>query len=315
MENILRIENICVKNKETLILNDICLDLKKSEVLGIIGESGCGKSTLIRSIIGMLNKEEKVSEGSIYFNDKNLINASSDELNSIRGSEMGIVFQNPASTLNPTKKIGKQFIEAITSHEKMKKSLCIEKSLDILEKLNLKDGRCILDSYPFEMSGGMNQRIAIALSLILNPKILIADEPTSALDPTIQSQVINEMINIKEEFNTSIIIVTHSMEVISQIADKVAVMYNGEIVEYGRKEDVLHSPSHPYTEALIDSVPKINGDLPKGIKGNPPYFDKNIKGCSFYDRCTCGEEECRYTKQILKDKGNQHLIRCSVMEK
>lgn len=315
MEKLLRIENICVNNKETQILNDICLDLNKSEVLGIIGESGCGKSTLIRTIIGMLNKEECVTEGSIYFNDKDLINISSNELSRIRGNEMGIVFQNPASTLNPTKKIGKQFIEAITSHEKMKKSECIGKSLDILEKLNLKDGKCILDSYPFEMSGGMNQRIAIALSMILNPKILIADEPTSALDPTIQSQVINEMINIKEEFNTSIIIVTHSMEVVSQMADKVAVMYNGEIVEYGRKEDVLNSPSHPYTRALIESVPKINGNLPKGIKGNPPYFDKNIKGCSFYDRCTCGREECRENKQVLKDKGKKHYIRCSVMER
>ncbi|MDO5517283.1 MAG: ABC transporter ATP-binding protein [Clostridium sp.] len=315
MKKLLHIENIYVKNNETLILKDICLDLDKSEVLGIIGESGCGKSTLIRSIIGMLNKNEKVVEGNIYFNDKNLTDISSAEFSKIRGNEMGIVFQNPAATLNPTKKIGKQFIEAITSHEKIKKSLCIEKSLNILEKLNLQDGKCILDSYPHEMSGGMNQRIAIALSMILNPQILIADEPTSALDPTIQAQVINEMINIKEEFDTSIIIVTHSMEVISQIADKVAVMYNGEIVEYGRKEDVLLSPSHPYTKALIDSVPKFNGELPKGIKGNPPYFDKNIKGCCFYDRCTCGKEECRDNKQILKHKGKQHYIRCDVMEK
>lgn len=315
MEKLLKIENINVDNDGTRILKDICLELDEGEILGIIGESGCGKSTLIRAIIGMPGDKESIIEGKINFKENNLVDISEEEFNKIRGSQMGIVFQNPASTLNPTKKIGKQFIEVIRSHGKMKKSECIKRSLDILEKLNLTDGRCILDSYPFEMSGGMNQRIAIALSMILNPKILIADEPTSALDPTIQSQVINEMINIKEKFNTSIIIVTHSMEVISKIADRVAVMYNGEIIEYGNKEDILNNPVHPYTKALLESVPKINGELPKGIKGNPPYFDKDLKGCSFYDRCSVSRDKCNKYRQNLHEYKNGHYVRCNVMEK
>lgn len=315
MEKLLKIENINVDNDGTLILKDICLELDEGEILGIIGESGCGKSTLMRTIIGMPYDKEKIVKGEINFKGNNLVDISKEEFNNIRGREMGVVFQNPISSLNPTKKIGKQFIEVIRSHKPMKKSDCIKKSLEILEKLNLKDGRCILESYPFEMSGGMNQRIAIALSIILNPKILIADEPTSALDPTNQLQVINEIVSIKEKFNTSIIIVTHSMEVISKMADRVAVMYNGEFVEYGDKAAILNNPVHPYTKALIGSVPKINGKIPKGIKGNPPYFDKNLKGCSFYERCSISRDECNKHRQSLQEYKKGHYVRCNVMEK
>ncbi|HCW52937.1 MAG TPA: ABC transporter ATP-binding protein [Clostridium sp.] len=315
MEKLLMINNLRVENIGTLILKDIFLELNEGEILGIIGESGSGKSTLIRAVIGMPGSKEKIVQGEVIFDEKDLVSICQEEFYNIRGSKMGIVFQNPASTLNPTKKIGKQFIEVIRSHEKIKKKDCIERSLDILEKLNLKDGRCILDSYPFEMSGGMNQRIAIALSMILKPKILITDEPTSALDSAVQSQVIDEMVSIKENLNTSIVIVTHSMDVISKIADRVAVMYNGEIVEYGKKEDILNNPVHPYTKALIASVPKINGKTPIGIKGNPPYFDNSLEGCSFYDRCSVSKISCSKYNQNLKGYKKGHYVRCNVIEK
>ena len=314
MDTILKVENLHVNNKNTQILKEITFDLKKGEILGIVGESGCGKSTLIRALIQMMGKQEEVTKGNIYFKNKDMLKMSPKEIRNLRGKEISVIFQNPGDTLNPVRTIGKQFIEVLKNHEKISKKEALKKSMDILEKVNLKHSECILNSYPFELSGGMKQRVVMALSMIMEPDLLVADEPTSALDVTVQSQVVKEMMKLRDNFNTSIVVVTHSMGVVSHMADKVIVMYGGKIVEYGPKEEVLNNPQHPYTKALIDAIPKLNGKLPVGIKGSPPNFGLKEEGCSFAPRCKIATKECFKIHQSLKYIGNDRFIACSHME-
>lgn len=314
METILKVENLYVKNKEVEILKNISFDIKKGEILGIVGESGCGKSTLIRSLIAMNENNEEIVKGDISFKNKSILNMPPKEMRKLRGSEIGVVFQNPGSTLNPIRKIGKQFIESLKSHNKISKKEALAKAESILEKVNLKDAKCILNSYPYELSGGMKQRVAMAMALIMEPEILVADEPTSALDVTVQAQVVKEMMKLRDSFDTSIIIVTHSMGVVSSMVDKIAVMYAGCIVEYGDKESILKNPKHPYTEALINAIPKLDGKLPIGIKGNPPSFQLENKGCSFFPRCSKANKECLVRNQQLNYIGDNRWIACSYIE-
>ena len=314
MKEILKVKDLSVNNNSVKILKNISFNIKKGEILGIVGESGCGKSTLIRALIQMMNKSEKITNGEILFNEKNLLLLDNKQIRKLRGNNLAVIFQNPGATLNPIRKIGKQFVQTMQSHMNINKNEALEKAANMLEKVNLKDSKCILNSYPFELSGGMKQRVTIALAMILEPEILIADEPTSALDVTVQAQVVKEMMSLRDNFQTSIIIVTHSMSVISQMVDKVAVMYSGNMVEYGDKEDILRNPKHPYTKALIDAVPKMDGTMPKGIKGNPPLFTENITGCSFAPRCEKCNEVCIKNQQYLKKMHDGRYIACDYVE-
>ena len=314
MKEILKVKDLSVNNNSVKILKNISFNIKKGEILGIVGESGCGKSTLIRALIQMMNKSEEIISGEILFNERNLLSLDSKQIRKLRGNNLAVIFQNPGATLNPIRKIGKQFVQTMQSHMNINKNEALEKAANMLEKVNLKDSKCILNSYPFELSGGMKQRFTIALAMILEPEILIADEPTSALDVTVQAQVVKEMMSLRDNFQTSIIIVTHSMSVISQMVDKVAVMYSGNMVEYGDKEDILRNPKHPYTKALIDAVPKLNGTMPKGIKGNPPLFTENITGCSFAPRCEKCNEVCIKNQQYLKKMHDGRYIACDYVE-
>ena len=314
MKEILKVKDLSVSNKDVEILKNISFQIKKGEILGIVGESGCGKSTLIRALIQMMNKSEEIISGEILFNERNLLSLDSKQIRKLRGNNLAVIFQNPGATLNPIRKIGKQFVQTMQSHMNINQNEALEKAANMLEKVNLKDSKCILNSYPFELSGGMKQRVTIALAMILEPEILIADEPTSALDVTVQAQVVKEMMSLRDNFQTSIIIVTHSMSVISQMVDKVAVMYSGNIVEYGDKEDILRNPKHPYTKALIDAVPKMDGTMPKGIKGNPPLFTENITGCSFAPRCEKCNEVCIKNQQYLKKMHDGRYIACDYVE-
>lgn len=311
METVLRVENLHIENQEIEILRDISLSIGKGEIIGIVGESGCGKSTLLRALFQMMNKDEKITKGNIYFNDKSIINKHPKKMRELMGSKIGVVFQNPGSTLNPTRKIGTQFIEVMQSHIKISKKDALESAVAMLEKVNLKDAKCIINSYPFELSGGMKQRVAIALAMIMNPEILLVDEPTSALDVTVQAQVIKEMMKLRDDFGTSIIIVTHSMGVVSYMADKVAVMYAGSIVEYGDKKSVLNNPMHPYTKALINAIPKLDGKLPQGIKGAPPLFTERNYGCSFAPRCPKSNEYCKSKNQKLLKINDDRYVACN----
>lgn len=314
MSTLFEVKNLSIINNNMKILKDINLKVDKGEILGIIGESGCGKSTLIRAVSRMLNEGEKITEGRVLFDGIDLFDLSEGEMKKIRGRGIGIVFQNPASTFNPVIKIGKQFIEAINVHKKMNKKQCIKECAELMKKLNLNDAECILDSYTFELSGGMNQRTAIALAMIMKPKLLICDEPTSALDVTVQAQVVKELKGLRDDFNTSMIVVAHSMGVICNMADKVAVMYAGQIIEYGKCGEILNNPLHPYTKALINAVPVMNGDLPKPIKGNMHSFEGEISGCCFAERCDLCSEECYIGNTKFIEISDDHFVRCSLIK-
>ena len=310
MTTILEIEKLNVSYHGTSILQDINMKVEKGEILGIVGESGSGKSTLLKAIIGLLGDNGRVESGRVSFDQVDLLRISKKELRNIRGTQLGMVFQNPGMSFNPIRKIGSQFLEALKNHRKIDEAQAMKQILDMFAKLGLGDGKRILNSYPFELSGGMNQRVAIALAMIMNPQLLLADEPTSALDVTVQAQCVKEMMDLRDHFGTTIIIVTHNMGVVSHMADKVAVMYAGDLVEYGSKTDVLNHPEHPYTKALIASIPQIGGTLPKGIPGQPPAFGQVFTGCSFSTRCHLCDDICIHEKPVMHNCENGHTVFC-----
>ena len=308
---ILNLKNLSVSYGDINILKDIDLSLKKGEILGIVGESGSGKSTLIKSIMGILDENASI-DGEINFEGKDLASLSLKDYRKIKGKEISMIFQNPTEYFNPTRKISKQFIEAIRSHNDISKQEIQKKSINTFKFLGLQDGKKIWNSYPFELSGGMNQRVAIALSIMLEPKILLADEPTSALDVTVQAQVVKELLKLRQKLNTSIILVTHNIGVASYMSDNIGVMYGGRIIEYGESEELINNPKHPYTKILINSVPVINGNIPNGIEGSLPNFQDIKEGCVFLDRCKYASRECKIKVPSAKYWGKSHWSSCLI---
>lgn len=308
---ILNLKNLSVSYGDINILKDIDLSLKEGEILGIVGESGSGKSTLIKSIMGILDENASI-DGEINFEGKDLTSLSLKDYRKIKGNEISMIFQNPTEYFNPTRKISKQFIETIRSHNDISKQEIQKKAINTFKFLGLQDGKKIWNSYPFELSGGMNQRVAIALSIMLEPKILLADEPTSALDVTVQAQVVKELLKLRQELNTSIILVTHNIGVASYMADNIGVMYGGRIIEYGESEELINNPKHPYTKMLINSVPVINGQIPSGIEGSSPNFQDIKEGCVFLDRCKYASRECKIKVPSAKYWGKSHWSSCLI---
>lgn len=308
---ILNLKNLSVSYGDINILKDIDLSLKKGEILGIVGESGSGKSTLIKSIMGILDENASI-DGEINFEGKDLASLSLKDYRKIKGKEISMIFQNPTEYFNPTRKISKQFIETIRSHNDISKQEIQKKSINTFKFLGLQDGKKIWNSYPFELSGGMNQRVAIALSIMLEPKILLADEPTSALDVTVQAQVVKELLKLRQKLNTSIILVTHNIGVASYMSDNIGVMYGGRIIEYGESEELISNPKHPYTKMLINSVPVINGNIPNGIEGSLPNFQDIKEGCVFLDRCKYATRECKIKVPSAKYWGKSHWSSCLI---
>ena len=308
---ILNLKNLSVSYGDINILKDIDLSLKKGEILGIVGESGSGKSTLIKSIMGILDENASI-DGEIHFEGKDLASLSLKDYRKIKGKEISMIFQNPTEYFNPTRKISKQFIETIRSHNDISKPEIQKKSINTFKFLGLQDGKKIWNSYPFELSGGMNQRVAIALSIMLEPKILLADEPTSALDVTVQAQVVKELLKLRQKLNTSIILVTHNIGVASYMSDNIGVMYGGRIIEYGESEELINNPKHPYTKMLINSVPVINGNIPNGIEGSLPNFQDIKEGCVFLDRCKYASRECKIKVPSAKYWGKSHWSSCLI---
>ena len=308
---ILNLKNLSVSYGDINILKDIDLSLKKGEILGIVGESGSGKSTLIKSIMGILDENASI-DGEINFEGKDLASLSLKDYRKIKGKEISMIFQNPTEYFNPTRKISKQFIETIRSHNDISKQEIQKKSINTFKFLGLQDGKKIWNSYPFELSGGMNQRVAIALSIMLEPKILLADEPTSALDVTVQAQVVKELLKLRQKLNTSIILVTHNIGVASYMSDNIGVMYGGRIIEYGESEELINNPKHPYTKMLINSVPVINGNIPNGIEVSLPNFQEIKEGCVFLDRCKYASRECKIKVPSAKYWGKSHWSSCLI---
>lgn len=254
MKPLLEIKNLNINYKNIKAVKNINFVLEDNQIISIVGESGSGKSTLIRAILRLLSPGGEIESGNIFFLEKDILSLNKKELNKLRGKDIGMIFQDPNSTIDPIKTVEKQFLEYILEHNNISKKEAIEIAKEYLLKLNLTDVDRILKSYPFELSGGMKQRVAIAMAISQKPKLLLTDEPTSALDVTIQAQVIYELKKIRENFKTSIILVTHNIGVAAHISDKIAVMKNGEIIEFGDREQIIKNPRKEYTKALLNSI-------------------------------------------------------------
>lgn len=255
---LLDIQHVEISYAGTPVVHDVTLQMQPGEILGIVGESGSGKSTVIKAAMGLLGKNGAVTRGDIYYRGKNVLEAKGEELRKMRGPGMGMIFQNTGASLCPIRRIEEQLYESVLQHEKISHSEVRRRALELFEKMKLRDGERILKSYPFELSGGMNQRVGIMMAMIMNPDLLFADEPTSALDVTVQAQVVREMVKLRELFGTGIAIVTHNIGVVEYMADQIAVLYQGKLVEYGTKEEVLYHPQEPYTRQLIGAVLRMD---------------------------------------------------------
>ena len=255
--SILRYENVDISYNGNTVVKDINFKLDEGEILGIVGESGSGKTTVIKAAMNLLGKGGLVTRGDIWFKDMDIPDLSDKQMRKINGPEIGMIFQNSGSAFCPIRTVGDQLYEAMRAHEKISKEDFRIKATELFEKIGFNDVQRILKSYPFELSGGMQQRVGVAAAMLMNPKVLLADEPTSALDVSIQRLVIDEMLKVREMFGTSMIIVSHNIGVIGAMADNVIVMKDGQIIEYGKKDEVLNSPKEEYTKKLMSAVPKL----------------------------------------------------------
>ncbi len=239
------------------VVHDVSFQLHPGEILGLVGESGSGKSTLIKAAMGLLGSSGTVTRGDIWFEGKNLPDLSEKEMRHICGEKIGMIFQDCGASMSPIRTIGEQIVESMAAHRRVDVAAAKATAMELFEKLHFKDGERVWNSYPFELSGGMNQRAGIAIAMLMNPTVLMADEPTSALDVAVQRQVVEEMLNVREVFGTAIIIVTHDIGVVSAMADSILVLRDGHVMEYGRARDVLENPQNDYTRKLLGAVPRL----------------------------------------------------------
>ena len=295
-------------------VDGVSLELAAGEVLAVVGESGSGKSVTAMTLMGLSRSPNARFEGTAHYKGTELINASEDELRRIRGAEIAMIFQDPMTSLNPVQRIGKQIIEQIQEHEGLPDQQARERTVELLERVGIPRARERVDNYPHEFSGGMRQRVMIALALSCNPAVLIADEPTTALDVTIQAQILQRMRDLRAETGAAVILVTHDLGVVADIADRIAVMYAGRIVEEGTLDQIFYDPQHPYTWGLLGSIARL--DRPKAqrltaIDGQPPSLIHRPQGCNFRPRCPHAFDRCRAEDPALTDKvGGGHLDAC-----
>lgn len=257
MSEIIRYEHVDITYNGFKAVKDVSFTVDEGEILGIVGESGSGKSTLIKAAMGLLGPAGLVTRGDIWYKGKNLPDLSPSEIRKLNGPELGMIFQSAGSSFCPIRTVGAQLYESMRAHESISKEAFRSRAWELLRKLGFENGDRILESYPFELSGGMQQRVGIASAMLLNPSVLLADEPTSALDVSVQKQVVEEMLLVRKTFGTAIILVTHNIGVIGAMADKVLVMKNGEMVEYGETRQVLDDPKEEYTRTLMSAVPRL----------------------------------------------------------
>ena len=257
MEEILQYDHVDIAYNGFLAVKDVSFTVEPGEILGIVGESGCGKSTLIKAAMGLLGSAGMVTRGDIWYKGKNLPDLPPKELRKRNGPELGMIFQSAGSSFCPIRTIGAQLYETMTEHEKISKAEFLDRAMELLGKLGFEDGKRVLGSYPFELSGGMQQRVGIAAAMLLNPSVLLADEPTSALDVSVQKQVVEEMLLVRDTFGTAMVLVSHNIGVIRAMADKVLVLKDGETVEYGKTQQVLENPQADYTRAMLSAVPRL----------------------------------------------------------
>jgi dipeptide transport system ATP-binding protein len=317
MEKMIQIKNLHVQfstyGGRVQAVRGVSFDLHKGETLAIVGESGCGKSVTSQSIMRLIpTPPGRITSGSILFKGQDLTKLSEKKMRDIRGADISMIFQDPMTALNPTLRVGEQIAENIMQHENISKEKAKEKAFEMLELVGIPNPKERLKQYPHEFSGGMRQRIVIAMALVCNPEVLIADEPTTALDVTIQAQILELFKDIQQKTNVSIVLITHDLGVVAQVADRVAVMYAGKIVEIGTRRDIFYTPQHPYTKGLLRSVPRL--DLYESelvpIAGSPPDLFAPPSGCSFAPRCPYVMEVCDRMYPASTKLKESHQVHC-----
>ncbi|WP_078379996.1 ABC transporter ATP-binding protein [Sutcliffiella halmapala] len=318
-EDLLNVEELYIKfknnKKEVSAVNNISFSLKEGETVALVGESGCGKSVTSLSIMGLIPKHDGVVKGSIKLGDLQLNGLSPKKMRKIRGQAVSMIFQEPMTSLNPVHKIGQQIGEVIQLHEACTKEEKKERTIEMLKKVGIPRPDKIINDYPHQLSGGMRQRVMIAMAMACNPKLLIADEPTTALDVTIQAQILDLMKELKREYNTTILLITHDLGVVADIADRVMVMYYGQIVEEADVYTLFKSPKHPYTIGLINSIPNLAKQQKRldPIIGNVPSLGEITKGCPFRNRCNVAIDICTEKNPPLFFQDKQ-TVRCWLHE-
>ncbi|WP_027629883.1 ABC transporter ATP-binding protein [Ruminiclostridium cellobioparum] len=293
-------------------VNGVSFDVKKGQTIGIVGESGCGKSVMSLSMMRLIQNPGKIVDGEILLNDTDLIKLSQNEMRKINGNRISMIFQEPMTSLNPVFTVGNQISEALMLHEKLSKKEAKNKAVELITTVGISRPEQIFNSYPHELSGGMRQRIMIAMALSCNPELLIADEPTTALDVTIQAQILDLLKDIKKKFDMSIILITHDLGVVSEMADYVIVMYAGKIIEQGSVNDVFLNPTHPYTIGLLKSKPQMNtvSERLYTIPGQVPVLIDLPDKCYFSDRCEKCGEECKNGFPDAVEVEKDHFVAC-----
>ena len=316
MSSLIKIEDMSVSfatpRGELKAVRDVSFELAVGESLGVVGESGSGKTVLSRAIMGLL-PGTSTRTGNIYYQDKLISELPNKEVRDLWGTGMAMIFQDPMTALNPVRRIGDQLTESLTVRLGMSKSDAKNRAIELLERVRIPDPKSMLRKFPYQLSGGMRQRIMIAIAVSCHPKMLFADEPTTALDVTVQAQVLELLSELREEFNMGMILVTHDLGVVAGHTDKIAVMYAGDVVEFAPTRSLFANMKMPYTEALLKSIPRL--ETPTGtrlpvIEGRLPDPTKNEPGCPFANRCPYVSDKCRAEKPPLKDFGNGHLYRC-----
>lgn len=307
MQDLLCVKNLSAGYNNIPIIHDISFSIAPHEILGVVGESGSGKTTLLKAIAQIKGLNTEIYQGEILFENKNIGDISPEEKRKMLGDKLAFVFQNSSTSLHPTRRIIDQFYEMAQAHTSLNKTEVQDLALEIFSNMGLHDGKRIMKAYPFELSGGMAQRVSIALAVLLRPQLILADESTSALDATVQKQVIEELLLLRKKFGTAMLVITHNVGVVGKMADKIAVMYKGRIVEYGNTSEVLNNPQHDYTRALLAAVPKLN--KPFELEKMKNSEDHNDSGCSCLDKCCC--EYHHYlqdiTQEHYRDCRKEHL--------
>ena len=320
MEKLLEIKNLetafRIKDDYFNAVDKVSLDLYRNEVLAIVGESGCGKSTLATTIMRLHNENLTKSTGEIIFNGKNLLDLTEEEMNKIRTKDIGMIFQDPLSSLNPLHRIGKQIEEALIYHTELSAEERQKRVIELLTQVGIPNPERCAKQYPHELSGGMRQRVMIAMAMSCKPSVLIADEPTTALDVTIQAQILDLVKGLQAEMHAGIVLITHDLGVVAEMADRVAVLYAGEVVEIGTAEQIFKNPKHPYTRSLLRSIPQIDdeevGDELYVIQGMVPSLKTlDRQGCRFANRIPWVKEEEHEHNPTLHEVEEGHHVRCT----
>jgi oligopeptide/dipeptide ABC transporter ATP-binding protein len=297
-------------------VDGVDLSIERGETLALVGESGSGKSVTALAVMALVPSPGRVTAGRIAFEDSDLLRMSERQMQSLRGNDIGMVFQEPMTALNPVKRIGDHIIEVLRLHTRLPRDEAARRGEEMLARVGIPDAARRMSDYPHQLSGGMRQRVMIAMALACEPKLIIADEPTTALDVTIQAQILALMNDLRRDFQASILLITHDLGVVAETADRVAVMYAGRIVEQAGVEDLFDRPCHPYTKGLLDSIPRLDQEVPAdrmltAIPGVVPSPLNLPPGCSFANRCPRAEHQCSLTMPGLSETAPGHLVRCS----